>query len=148
MLPMQRHINLFPVRIQLYIFFLLIFLCTGIFASMQDVPNEITVGETENNGQVEVALGEVLIIKLEAIPGTGYSWQMVKHEVGLLKLMGEPIFEPIFNEKEKRIGAPAYQTFRFSAQSAGTELIEMHYIRIWEKEVSPLKKFSITVHVR
>jgi inhibitor of cysteine peptidase len=145
---MQRHIHLFHVKIQTYILFLLIFSCSGMFAAMQDIPDEITVGQAENNGQVEVALGGVLILKLEANPGTGYSWKMVKHGAGLLKSMGEPIFEPISDEKEKRIGAPAYQTFRFRAQSAGTELIEMHYTRIWEKEAKPLKKFCVTVHVQ
>jgi inhibitor of cysteine peptidase len=115
---------------------------------MQDIPDEITVSAKENEGQVEVALGGVLIVKLVANPGTGYSWQIVKNDDALLKLMGESIFEPISENKEKKLGAPAYQTFRFSAKSTGTDLIEMHYIRNWEKNQKPLKKFSITVHVR
>ena len=145
---MLWHIHIIPVKICLYISFFIFFLCSCVQATMQDIPDEITVKEKENKGQVEVALGGVLILKLEANPGTGYSWQIVKNDDALLKQMGESIFEPISDKGEKRMGAPAYQTFRFNAQSSGTDIIEMHYSRKWEKNTRPLKKFSMTVHVR
>ena len=145
---MRWHIHLFLVKTSLYIFFVLIFLCSFVHSDMQEIPDEITVSGKENKGQVEVALGGVLTLRLEANPGTGYSWQIVKNDDALLQPMGESIFEPIFDKKKGRVGAPAYQTFRFSAQSTGTDLIEMHYVRIWEKNIKPLKKFCITVHVR
>jgi predicted secreted protein len=114
---------------------------------MQGIPHEITVSEKENRGQVDVALGGALTIKLEASPGTGYSWQIARNNDAVLKPMGESIFEPIIDKRSGTLGAPAYQLFRFSARSSGTDFIEMHYIRAWEKKAKPLQTFCITVHV-
>ncbi len=114
----------------------------------QSTPNGLTITGKDNNGKVQIALKGILTLKLGAIPGTGYSWQVVRNNPELLQWSGNSIFVPIVEDKIKELlGAPEYQVFRFKAQGSGTNVLELHYIRKWEKKVKPLKTFSITVIV-
>lgn len=122
--------------------------CPAVYSAMQDTPDSVTITEKDNGHKTKVALGCILVLKLGANPGTGYAWHIVRNEPALLQSSGESIFEPIIDETKKgSIGAPAFQVFRFKAQKKGTEALELHYMRKWEK-TSPLKKFSITVEIQ
>jgi len=60
----------------------------------------------------------------------------------------QSIFVPIDRHEDTKIalvGASEYQVFRFKAQSCGTNILKLHYIREWEKNVEPLMKFSVTI---
>lgn len=118
------------------------------FTMMQSSPDGMTITERDNKGQVQIALGGILTVKLEAIPGTGYAWHIVRNDPSLLKPMGESVFEPKLEDTGKKIvGAPEDQVFRFRAQSKGSNLLSLEYVRQWEKKVVPLKTFSITVQI-
>ena len=130
---------------------LLIFVlgCTLAHSMTHNAPNSITITGEDNGGEVQVTPGCILILKLEAIPGTGYEWQVVRNAPELLKPLGESVFEPIVEDTGKeKLGAPENQVFRFIAQRTGTINLELHYIRGWEKEVAPLKTFRITVKIQ
>jgi inhibitor of cysteine peptidase len=130
---------------------LLIFalVCPAGSSMTNGAPDIVTVTEKDNGGQVEVAVGGVLRVKLEAIPGTGYSWHMVGNDPDLLNPLGSSIFEPMAEESRKGlIGGPAYQTFRFRAMNSGTDLLQLHYKRGWEEKAAPIKTFSITVQIQ
>ena len=43
---------------------------------MQDTPDTLILTEQNNGDTVQVSLGTILILKLEAIPGTGYAWNV------------------------------------------------------------------------
>jgi len=129
------------------LFFILLSFTTG-FAMMQRSPDGITITERDNKGQVQIALGEILTVKLEASPGTGYAWHVVRNDPSLLKPMGESVFEPKLEDTGKEIvGAPEDQVFRFRAQSKGSNILSLEYIREWEKKAAPLKAFSVTVQI-
>lgn len=121
-----------------------------ICSTMQNAHESITVTKKDNGQTVHIAPGCTLILKLEAIPGTGYAWHIVRDESPfLLRLQGEPIFEPNVEAiKKKPLGAPAFQVFRFKAEGEGTNILELHYKKKWETEEEPQEKFSITVHIQ
>ena len=122
--------------------------CSAAPPKMQDTSDTIIITERDNNGQVEIVLGAILVLKLEAIPGTGYSWQVMRNDPALLNPLGESIFEPKAADPQKgALGAPAYQTFRFKAQSSGTRVLELQYKRGWEEKALPMKTFRITVRI-
>ena len=116
---------------------------------MKDTPDTLTVTEHNNGDTVQVALGTILILKIEGIPGTGYAWHVVKAKPNLLTMIEEPIFEPKKDDLTSGpLGAPTYNVFRYRAQKEGTEIIELYYMRVWEKHKPPLKTFSISVNIQ
>ena len=126
---------------------ILLSLVTG-FAMMQSSPDGMTITEKDNKGQVQIALGGILTVKLEASPGTGYAWHVVRNDPSLLKPMGESVFEPKLEDTGKKIiGAPEDQVFHFKAQSKGSNILSLEYVRKWEKKTAPLKTFSVTVQI-
>jgi len=104
----------------------------------------IEVTEKDNGVALELKRGETLAIKLECVPGTGYSWHIAKNDDALMEMLGEPTYEA---PKNKTIGGMEYKLFRFKALSAGTDLLELQYKRIWEKEKKPQRIFSIKVKI-
>ena len=133
----------------LLIFFF--FLCNFLYScdERKDTPDTLIVTEHNNGDTVQVALGTALILKLEAIPGTGYSWHVGKAKSNLLVMIEEPTFESQkSNLTSGLLGAPAYHVFRYRAQKEGAEILELSYIRVWEKNKPPLKTFSITVNIK
>jgi len=64
-------------------------------------------------------------------------------------MIEDPKFEPKKQDTtDKPLGAPEYHVFRYCAQNAGTEVLELGYMRGWEKNKPPQKTFSITVSIR
>jgi len=105
----------------------------------------ITVTEKDNGSRFELNRGEVLTLRLESSPGTGYSWHIAKNDGNLMEPMGEPTFET--PERKLIVGGIEYMVFRFKALASGTNVLELHYKRGWEKEKEPLKTFLITVKI-
>jgi inhibitor of cysteine peptidase len=102
----------------------------------------VTVTERENNSDLRLQVGDELIVRLEANPGSGYSWSVVGEEGGVLNLAGEPTFE---KSGERRLGGVEQQVFTFRAQSAGMRMLRLEYRRPWEKQAPAAKTFSIHV---
>jgi len=126
--------------------FILTLSCSAAHSTKQNKPDSLTITEKDENSKVKIELGRILTLKLEAIPGTGYAWHVVQNNPDLLKSLGKSMFEPIDDDtKKEMLGSKERQVFRFRAQSRGSNILELHYIRQWEKKVKPLKKFSITV---
>ena len=47
--------------------------------------SEITVNDTNNNSQIIIQKGNIMIVELLTNPGTGYSWQIIKNDPDKLK---------------------------------------------------------------
>jgi inhibitor of cysteine peptidase len=105
----------------------------------------ITVTEKDNGSQFELNKGDLLALRLESNPSTGYSWQIAENEGKVMELMGEPTYET--PERKLIVGGIEYRIFRFKALTGGTNVLELQYKRIWEKEKEPLKTFRITVKI-
>ena len=121
--------------------------------SMYGMSDGVTITEKDDDSEVKIAVEGILTLKLEANLTTGYAWHVVRNDPDLLELLGEPKVEPIEEDTKKEetplVGQPEYLVFRFEAQSSGTNVLELHYFRIFEKEkVKPSKTFKITVLIR
>jgi predicted secreted protein len=121
---------------------------TAGFGMAQGSLDSMTITGKDNKGQVQIALGGILTVKLEVIPGTGYAWHVVGNDPSLLKPMGESVFEPkLVDPRKKIVGAPEDQVFRFRAQGKGSNILSLEYVRKWEKKAAPLKTFSVAVQI-
>jgi len=75
--------------------------------------------------------GDVVEIRLPAIPGTGYSWQIEAPDPTVLSLVGKH-FENKSNDAP-RAGAPVDQVITLKAVGEGQAEIRLSYRRPWEK---------------
>jgi len=97
-----------------------------------------------------IAKGEFLVVKLPARLGTGFGWQVAKHDEDQLKLEGEPTTEDMPpEEKEKlKVGGYQYQVFRFVPGKPGSAVLKLEYRRPFDTESDPLKTYKLLVDVR
>ena len=125
---------------------LLVVALVGVVGSSMANGSPDAITEKDNRRRIGMTPGGILTPKLEAIPGTGYSWHVIEDEPDLLDALGSSIFEPISGESRNGIiGGSVYQLFRFRAKNSGTVLLQLHCKRGWESKGAPLKTFSITV---
>ena len=103
----------------------------------------IKLTANDNGRSIELQVGQVLAFTLNANPSTGYSWEMTKLDQKILQQLGEAEFTP----DSALPGAGGKQIFRFKAVSAGQTALTLIYHRSWEKDVAPLKTFSLQVVV-
>jgi inhibitor of cysteine peptidase len=113
--------------------------------TVQGEIKNVTVTEKDNGSQFELNKGDLLTLRLESNPSTGYSWQIAGNDEKLMELMGKPTSEA--PERRLIVGGIEYRIFRFKALTGGTDILELQYKRIWEKEKEPLKTFRITVKI-
>ncbi len=100
------------------------------------------VTELNNDSEIPLHLGDELIVRLEAIPGTGYSWIVLGDVEGVLSQIGEPVFEqPV----EPVMGEVEHQVFSFIVKSTGVHGLQLEYRRSWEKLGLAAKSFYIKV---
>jgi len=105
----------------------------------------ITITQKDCGSTVELTKGDILILRLEEQPGTGYSWEILKNDAELLKPLGKPTSE---SRGEAFPGATVDKVFRFEAQKTGSSSLELGYIRPWQKGKAPVKTchFMVEVH--
>jgi predicted secreted protein len=104
----------------------------------------ITATEKENGRRLALHPDDILTLRLQSIPGTGYSWQISKNDARVMKPLDKPEYE---RQDKKAMGSVAYQIFRLKALAKGTDVLELQYKRVWEKEKKPLKTFRVTVQI-
>jgi len=106
---------------------------------------QVTVSEQDDGQTVEVARKGTLVIRLKSQLGTGYGWQVVKNDNRRLRLLGRPEQE---NSQGGLPGGEEHQIFRFKALRSGTTLIELRYVRPWERDARPLRSFRLRIRIR
>ena len=144
------------MKTQFNFFFLSLVLAFGIAVSSDNAEasdkvagavQDVTVTEKNNNGTLEVNRGDILAVRLESSPGTGYSWQIIRNDEKLMQQLGEPTLST--DPAQKVImGGKEFTTFRFKATNSGMNVLELLYQRAWEKEKEPPKKFLIKVNIK
>lgn len=59
-------------------------------AGMPKSQDTVVVTDTHSGKRISIARGNVLVVRLESQPGTGYGWQVVRSDSTRLKSLGEP----------------------------------------------------------
>jgi len=103
---------------------------------------EIVVGAADDGREIELSEGQVLVVRLEANPSTGYGWQVAEPgQEGILRQTGVIQFEP----DSELLGAPGTQILRFEGKRDGQTTLRLQYRRPWEMEVEPRRTFQLQV---
>jgi inhibitor of cysteine peptidase len=118
-----------------------------------EVPQERPAGEvlldSEDDGrQVDLAVGQGLVVTLASNPTTGYSWQVQEGPGPVLAQVGEVEYREAPQEATPLVGAGGTETFHFEAKAVGQTRLVLEYRRPWEETVEPEDSFAVEVVVR
>ena len=136
------------VRLTMAICFMLVLLVSlGAIASLAseppslDTPGESTLSESDAGRVVDLQPTDLLVLRLEGNPSTGYGWRVQEMDRGVLRPMPGEEFEP----QSDLPGAPGIQTLRFAGVTRGQTDLRLVYQRPWERDAAPAKTFSVQV---
>ena len=104
----------------------------------------LNVTDAANSSEIRLHMGDELTVRLESIPGTGYSWEVSRDTGEVLSQLDEPVYEKV---QQPKLGGVQLQVFRFRAQLSGVHRLRLEYRRPWDKTGPGKKVFSITVIV-
>lgn len=102
--------------------------------------------QADNGKTVKLAVGKPLVIRLPGNPTTGYSWRTAKITGEAVAAAGDPKYQ-VDAHAPGMVGVGGTFTFTFNAAKQGKAVINLEYVRPWEKGVAPIKTFSATVEV-
>lgn len=106
--------------------------------------DSVVVTDKHNGSKITVKKGAILILKLNAQIGTGYSWKISHMDSKKLQSLGESQVE---SGEQEMPGAAEQQVFGFKAIGSGVSTLELQYVRPWEQGSKPEKIYSIKVQV-
>jgi len=101
---------------------------------------DIVVTDHDNASVVTMARHQKLVVRLEAQPGTGYSWE--PEAISILRFASAEV-----EDGSGALGGSVTQKFVFVAIASGEEQLAFSYRRPWEKGAEPARKFAIRVKV-
>jgi predicted secreted protein len=112
----------------------------------KDLPPRVVVSDADSGREVELAVGQELVVRLTGSRATGLSWARPKAEDGVLEPSGEPEYVP--NTGMGVVGAAGVEIFRFKAARAGRQRLAFDYRRPLLRDQPPAKTVSFEVSVR
>lgn len=103
---------------------------------------ELTAADRDT---VAVRVGDVLVVRLDSNPSTGYGWTWDERAAaGVLVKDGEPTM----SGAAPMPGSGGVQTWRFRAAAPGEAQLQLDYLRPWEKDTPPVRTVRWSVQVR
>ena len=112
----------------------------------QEPPAEQIVVTADDHGrEIELGEGQLLVVRLQANPSTGYSWQVSEPGIEpILRQSGAVEFQP----ESDLLGAPGTQILRFEGVREGDSTLTLEYRRPWEADLQPAGTFRLQVRAR
>ncbi len=102
------------------------------------------ITDADNGGSVHLKMGDILEVHLHSNPTTGYKWYIHPKSTRLLRLVGQSQTQV----REPGVGRPLLQVFRFQAVAIGDGVLLLHYIRVWERQLSYEEQYSVRISIR
>jgi inhibitor of cysteine peptidase len=106
---------------------------------------EVEIDESNNGKQVDLGLGEILAVRLESNPSTGYVWEIDELDESALQQIGEAVFESSVPDNPPP-GTGGWVTYRFEAVGEGESELRLIYHQPWTNE-EPLVVYTVQVAV-
>ncbi len=116
-------------------------------AAAEGEAEQINLDASYNGQEIEVAVGDLLVITLESNPTTGFGWQLSGIDEDLLALI-ECRYEPGENAEQGMVGAGGSEVWTFEALTKGETTISMEYSRPWEGGEKAVQTFEVTVTIK
>jgi inhibitor of cysteine peptidase len=105
----------------------------------------VNVDSSYSGKQVELSVGQSLVVTLDSNATTGYSWSLAQNsDDTVLNETGNQYIAP----QTTLVGAGGKEEWTFKALKKGTSTISMGYSRPWETGTPPAETFDLTVVVK
>lgn len=131
---------------RLYLLLTLFSALTGLALLAGCQAAQVEAGIAENGESIDLAPGQMLSIRLDSNPTTGYSWAVIRVDQAILEQQGEAVFVQE-NGQSNLVGAGGTETYRFKALREGETVVELGYLRPFEKGVAPINTYTLQVTV-
>src|SRR5258708_14091643 len=98
--------------------------------------------ENDNEGEIELRVGEECGIRLPENPTTGFRWSLVSN--------GEPVCvlqSDFFEPSDRTPGRGGSHYWRFQAAQVGLGNIDLVYRRSFEQQETPARRFTLRVRI-
>ena len=99
----------------------------------------------DNNRQVDLGVGDSILIELNGNPSTGYTWTAKDLDTSIFQQVGDPEFK---SSNPGLIGSGGSLTLIFKTLKTGTTTLMLVYHRPWETDVKPQDTFTVSVVVK
>jgi len=126
-----------------FILTIIIVACTSV-EKVEPVAS-VEIDESNNGEQIELALGEVLAVRLESNPSTGYVWEIDELDESVIRQIGEAVFELSVPDNPPP-GTGGWATYRFEAVGEGKSELRLLYHQPWTED-PPLVIYVVQVGV-
>lgn len=105
-----------------------------------------TVEKPSARVDYRIALNDIFVVELASNPSTGYQWHWANEATAPKVKMVKSHF--VAGSASNRVGVGGIEQLSFKGVSRGTAMIELIYIRPWEKGAPPAKKvvYKVEVH--
>ena len=102
------------------------------------------VTEEQNGSRIPLKIGDLVQIELAGNITTGYTWEIAENNPDLLQPQGEVEYQA---EKTNKVGRGGTFIFSFKAIAKGNTILKLIYRRPFEKDVSPIRSFQLSILV-
>jgi len=103
----------------------------------------VVVTEADSGKQVFAQVGQIIELRLDANPSTGYMWDLTSLD-GTALVVADRFFQSFSGQ----VGADGTETIRLRALRTAKMYLNLAYHRSWETGKAPLRTFSIDLLVR
>ena len=110
-------------------------------------PSPLVLGKDSTGGSAELKRGQILEVKLEGNPTTGYSWEVKKSGEPVVRLQNQPVYTQSNAGGSTLVGSGGTYTFTFVGAETGATTIELVYHRPWETTTAPLETYFLEATV-
>lgn len=117
--------------------------------SIANHEREIVVTDQGGDQPLVLLLGQALVLRLAATPGTGYGWEVVEIDPPLLRRAPGARGEPEYVCPDPpRPGGSCTQILRFVGERPGAATLQLAYRRPWEKDQPPARTFRLALRIQ
>jgi inhibitor of cysteine peptidase len=140
----ERRVEMRRVLWVIFGFILVTSVVVGAGSACSGGSSNVNVDSSYSGKQVELSVGQSLVVTLESNATTGYSWALVQNsDDSVLSKTGNEYVAP----QTTLVGAGGKEEWTFKALKKGTSTISMGYSRPWES-TPPVETFDLTVVVK
>jgi predicted secreted protein len=103
----------------------------------------VQLTELDSNSQVDLRVGDTLVIRLPENPGTGYRWNIANIDDPLVRIDDSEFTQT----PGSGIGGGGFRIFTLSAQGPGVAWLSLKKRRPWEGDAPPIGQFDVTLNI-
>ncbi|MBE9228823.1 protease inhibitor I42 family protein [Phormidium sp. LEGE 05292] len=105
--------------------------------------SEVNLTQVDNGKVITLKRGQILTLRLDENPTTGYRWSNPTFNAQVLQLNSDNFNLP----SNSAIGGGGQRVFTFQANNSGQVRLQFKKLREWVGDSSTIEQFEVTIQV-